>query len=212
MKAITIKYLFNSYLVDRFSDYQLKGSVLYQVTEGIILKGYSFDSSGFDKNAIYVQGFVHPLYVPFETISYTFGNRIFSNTLEKSNELEFSLGLKTKMLKFRSSTLDDVNSFSDFMKRYKGDIDLRQVYSHEILAYGYILNDNIFKATIALRLGKKYVSREAQNEPEKYWFKEALERLIKVELLLRQDKMLAVEQILKYRDYSLSQLKLDPVR
>lgn len=41
-----------------------------------IIRGFAFESSGFDPSSFYMWAFVHPLYVPEPRLSITFGHRI----------------------------------------------------------------------------------------------------------------------------------------
>lgn len=211
MKATVIKRLYSKYLSDSFSAYQLKGHLLYQISEGLLLKGFSFDSSGFDKNALYLQGFVQPLYIPDESVSYFCGDRIFSGSLSPENELEFCMNMKRQMLLFEKDLLIPMIGVSSFLRKCGYGLG-KQYFHHEALVYGYILNNNPTKAKIALLGAITSVSFSAKMEPELIWYKETLDRLKLVQKLLSQNPSLAIEQILTYRDYTLSQLKLDPLR
>ena len=121
------------------------------------------------------------------------------------------MDMKSRMLQFETNYLAPINSVSDFLRKFGYGFGM-QYFHHEALVYSYILNNNPTKAKIALFSAITSVSYSAMMEPDLIWYKECLDRLKLVQKLLSQDSSLAIEQILKYRDYTLSQLKLDPIR
>lgn len=76
MKSSEIKRLSTKYLLPHLPEYLVKGSLLYAQPVEQLLRGFVFESSGFDRTAFYVWVFVYPLYVPAPDIPLTFGERL----------------------------------------------------------------------------------------------------------------------------------------
>lgn len=76
MKSREIQRLLVKYLLPHLPGYHVKGSLLYAEPVEQLLRGFAFESSGFDATAFYVWVFVHPLYVPAPDIVLTFGERL----------------------------------------------------------------------------------------------------------------------------------------
>ena len=76
MKSSEIKRLSIKYLLPHLPEFRVKGSLLYVEPVEQLLRGFGFESSGFDRTAIYVWMFVQPLYVRAPDIVLTFGERL----------------------------------------------------------------------------------------------------------------------------------------
>ena len=63
-------------LLPELPGFAIKGSVMFLHPLGSLLRGISFDRSGFDKYAFYSNVFVMPLCVPISYITLNFGKRI----------------------------------------------------------------------------------------------------------------------------------------
>ncbi|MBI1923914.1 hypothetical protein HYR99_06650 [Candidatus Poribacteria bacterium] len=76
MKSRQFEVLSHKYLLPHLSGYGSKGPLLFVQPLKYLLRGFCFESSGFDPSAFYVWAFVQPLYVPSAVISLTFGKRL----------------------------------------------------------------------------------------------------------------------------------------
>jgi hypothetical protein len=77
MKGREWDKLFRRYLLADLPSFQGKGSLLFNAPVIHLLRGFSFDTSGFDRNTFYVHVFLQPLYVPRDHVAYLFGKRLY---------------------------------------------------------------------------------------------------------------------------------------
>src|SRR5690348_10025170 len=76
MKGREFEGLYRRYLLADLPGFTYKGSLLFARPVVHLLRGFSFDTSGFSADAFDVEVFVQPLYVPTDCITYTFGRRL----------------------------------------------------------------------------------------------------------------------------------------
>lgn len=93
MKKKRIEQLIKKYLFPYLNDFEVKGNLMFKKPIKEILNGFYFESSGFNSDTFYIYSFIQPLYVPSETLLFTFGDRIgkkygSSFTIEEENENE----------------------------------------------------------------------------------------------------------------------------
>lgn len=80
MKGKQFERLARKYMLPQLPGFGLRKHLLFAEPVGYLLRGFAFETSGFDPTAFTVWTFVQPLYVPdaFLGISYTFGGRLGS--------------------------------------------------------------------------------------------------------------------------------------
>jgi hypothetical protein len=76
MNASQFKRIATRYLLPKLPGMALKGRLIYASPVDQLLCGYYFETSAFNPSTFVVIAFVQPLYVPFSTVSFTFGRRL----------------------------------------------------------------------------------------------------------------------------------------
>jgi hypothetical protein len=76
MKATDIARLERLYLLPELPEFRQLGTLLYKAPVGLVLQGFEFDRSQFEKRALAVFCFVQPLYVPNDHLWFNFGDRL----------------------------------------------------------------------------------------------------------------------------------------
>lgn len=212
MKVSTIKRIYNTYLSEEFLDFDLKGKLLYQISEDSLLKGYCFDSSGFDKSSLLLHVFIQPLFHPVEYVVLEYGERIYSRNLEPNKEMEFSSIMLQKMLDYRSSYLDKVCSISDFLRINHAKLNRNDPYALEIVAYSYIQGGDYQRGESSLFSARKQMEKLTRAEPEVDWYEDVISRINIMYSLVKEDPVKAKSQLNSWSNYTLSQLKLPMIK
>lgn len=68
--------LFRRHLLPELPGFGCKGSLLFATPIQGLLRGFSFDTSAYDRRRFDIEVFVQPLYIPVDFIFYTFGERL----------------------------------------------------------------------------------------------------------------------------------------
>jgi hypothetical protein len=76
MKGREIERLARRHLLPLLPGFVARRSLVYRRPVGYFLHALSFDASSFTSSRIFVEAFVQPLFVPFEGLWYTFGDRL----------------------------------------------------------------------------------------------------------------------------------------
>jgi hypothetical protein len=76
MKGSAVERLARKHLLPALPGFAARRSLVYRRPLDEFLRGLSFDTSAFASGRIFVTAFVQPLFVPFDTLFYTFGFRL----------------------------------------------------------------------------------------------------------------------------------------
>jgi hypothetical protein len=76
MKRSAIERLARKHLLPKLPEFAARRSLVYRRPLDAFLRGLSFDTSGFASGRIFVTAFVQPLFVPSDSLFYTFGFRL----------------------------------------------------------------------------------------------------------------------------------------
>ena len=121
-----------------------KGTMAYYFVEEKemkVLVGLCLNSV-FDKEKFFIEYFVQPLFIPFDTFNLTIGKRI-GNYWIKDN-----ISLINKSLIFNK-----IDSFKNLLLWVKKNFDTKTIYQYQFLGYLYLLQDEPEKAILELKKG-----------------------------------------------------------
>lgn len=76
MRRQVVEKLAKEYLLSDLPGFVFTRGIIHRTPIGGLLRGFWFDSSAFDKYTAYVYVFVQPLYVPSESLFFTFGRTL----------------------------------------------------------------------------------------------------------------------------------------
>lgn len=76
MKTRKIEVFARKHLLPGLPGFEVNRTLVYRRPLLPILRGFAFEDSGFDANALYVWVFVLPLYIPAKHLTFTFGRRL----------------------------------------------------------------------------------------------------------------------------------------
>lgn len=76
MKRRRVEQLAKKYILPRLTGFEVTRGIIHATPIGDLLRGFTFDSSAFDRDVAYLCVFVQPLYVPEDHIVLTFGKRL----------------------------------------------------------------------------------------------------------------------------------------
>ncbi len=81
MKGPQIQRLAKKYVLPAIPEFHLEKRLLYLPPIDGLLRGFYFDSSGYDGAIFYAQMFVQPLYFPFVCVAFSVGERVWRPNL-----------------------------------------------------------------------------------------------------------------------------------
>lgn len=217
MRTQIITRLCRRYFLSYFPEFQSKGRILYNKDFHHLLRGFYFESSSFSTNLFTIEVFVQPLYIPDESISFTFGDRLgmiakrrdiwweYDETREKQISDEILPMLTSAGVRY----LDQRKSIEQFVAANECLVTRDNKYIQEAIGYGYILMNDTNKAMELLNHLYKMLSTDTQKDPSITWVNEQKNR---VRLILRhleeQDNKGAEQLLQQWRNYSVAHLKL----
>jgi hypothetical protein len=76
MKGKIVERIAKAHLLPRLPGWEVRGKLLYLREPADILRGVCVDSSAFSANAVYVEIFAMPLYIPTDHLYFSYGNRL----------------------------------------------------------------------------------------------------------------------------------------
>ena len=76
MKDRRMEAIARKYLLPKLPGFEIRRKILFKKPLVPILRGFAFDDSDFDPDAVFVIVFVLPLYLPSKHLTLTFGNRL----------------------------------------------------------------------------------------------------------------------------------------
>ena len=76
MRRQVVEKLAREHLLSDLRGFVVTRGIIHKTPIGGLLRGFWLDSSAFDKYSAYVYVFVQPLYVPEDTLVFSFGKRL----------------------------------------------------------------------------------------------------------------------------------------
>jgi hypothetical protein len=76
MKGSAVERLARKHLLPELPGFAVRRSLVYRRPLDVFLCGLSFDTSAFESGRVFVTAFVQPLFVPADSLVYTFGFRL----------------------------------------------------------------------------------------------------------------------------------------
>ena len=192
-------------LLQDFPGFAIKGSMMFISPVGHTLRGFCFETSGFDKRAFYLWSFFMPLYVPSEHIHFTFGERIGGNKRWNADQPELGAALRSEMLKelpflYSLKTAKDVaNALEPMTKR-------TNPHCHEAFAYTLIRSGKIGAAAEALNRLLKLIDMTVE------WQQKIAERVGLIQGKLLKNPEEALKQLDIWESETASNLGFEVLR
>jgi hypothetical protein len=217
MKARELKPLFRNYLAHKLEGFTLRGRMLYKEPIEYLLRGFSFEPSGFDSGGFYLQVFVQPLYIPFEAVGFFEGQRLGGGAQYwhvRDNESAVMGEVTTLMREVGLPFLESVRSPGALARwlEKKPITPMRM----EGLAYSLILAGRPQRAKTVLaelqpRLEQIHADESRRGRTIREWEIQFLGRVRTMRGLLERDPTGAVKQLSEWRNYTVHHLGLDDV-
>lgn len=217
MKTQLVKRLWNKYFLPDLPGFNIKGHLVYHQNLYDILRGFYFESSAFSGNTFTIEVFVQPLYVPNESVIFTFGDRLGFITKQKdiwwnfdeSREYEISQEILSMMIGSGLPFLEERESVKKFLQCYQNiDVNANK-HRVEAIGYSYIMNNEYAKATNLLSSLNDILSQDIQKHPEITWMKNLQCRVQMIlGYLQHQEYASAEQQLNEWKSYTLSNLNL----
>lgn len=208
MKANQWKPLFRSYLLPHLPHFKIRGSLLYAEPVEWLLRGFSFETSGWDSASFYLWFFVQPLYIPSDHIYFLFGKRIADSNLriEQGREEECMSVVLDFIQQQGISFIEQVHTPEDLANK------ARTIHPSpsdpnvcETIAYSLILSGRYDDADKELKRLLAYLEPQATSS----WDFQQMGRLYSIHQSLLRDPMVAVQKLQDWRDYTVLHLQLD---
>ena len=76
MRQKTVERLAKNHLLTHLPGYEVARGIIHATPITDVLRGFAFESSAFDSDVAYVWAFAQPLYVPRDSLVFTFGRRL----------------------------------------------------------------------------------------------------------------------------------------
>ena len=124
-------------LLQDFPGFAIKGSLMFISPVGHTLRGFCFDTSGFDKRAFYLWSLFMPLYVPSKHVHFTFGQRLGGNKRWNADQPELEAALRSEMLK-QLPFLSSLKTAKDVANALEPLTKGSNPHCHEAFAYTLI--------------------------------------------------------------------------
>lgn len=182
-----------------------------------MLQGFYFESSAFSRNSFTIDVFIHPLYIPDESIALTFGNRLSLIAkgcdiwweYEKTREKEISQEILSMTANAGLPFLEKRNSIEKLLRQYKGIKVNENKYIVEAVAYAHILVDEYKKSENMLRSFDIILSHDIQQNPDIIWMNDIQNRVQMIlGYLQNQEYDVAKQKLNEWRNITLSNFGL----
>lgn|SRR5262249_28471477 len=165
------------------------------------LRGFSFESSGFDKAAFYVWAFFLPLHVPRKYLSFNLGHRVGSGWEISNPTLDRELSSAMQKEVHPLVSLKTPENVIEAIRLQLGDY--KDLYSHEALAYMLAYSGDTRASLEALG----YLLRLLN--PAVRWQQEMASRALLLREKLLRDPNEARDQLVIWRAETLHNLGLE---
>lgn len=201
-------------LLPGLSGYEKRGPLLFSCPIDHILKGFYFESSGFNSTRFYVWAFVLPLYVPTKHISFSFGRRLSGAdgeawTLTETDMERLVDDLLKAMRREGFPYFQAMKTPEEFAKKALRLLENPDdPYLREAIAYSLILGKNVDEGLKAL----DYLSAVlAGIDQQKTWAEDMHCRASSLRDHLSKDKIEAAKKLLiEWERQTRENLKLEP--
>lgn len=219
MKASILMKAFRKHILPLLPNFRYKPTtILYATPVEMVLRAFYFQTSYLDREAFTVWVFAQPLYVPCDHFVLNIGGRLgwFQHDRDiwwrwrpEDNEQEKQVmqEIYWYMQKYGLPFLDKVRTPSEviwWIDKKSGNP--KDVHYQEIKAYSYIL---IGDYRLARRILPRLYTELRQDEPNYPWMGEIAERVNRMMSLLEQSSEAAVQQLYEWRQFTLTQLRLE---
>ena len=205
MKKTQIERYLKKRVLPSFSGFTVKGRMLYKKEADGLLHGYYFDQSASDADAVYVQCFVLPLYVPTSVVSFNFGDRLAHPDTGHSGwrigSDDESTPLLRRMEEANKEYLSRLKNPRDFAEKFSAAIP-NDIHTDEAVAYSWIICGDAKRAM-------EHLLRVEQVEVTAPWIVEVKARGERIKHLLQDGELIAAQNLLRdWQAQSESALKL----
>jgi hypothetical protein len=173
-------------LLPDFPGFAINGSLMFIAPVEHTLRGFCFDTSGFDKKAFYLCRLFMPMYVPAKHLHLTFGDRLGSNRRWHADQPGLETALRSAMLK-ELPFLESLKTAKDVAQALAPFLQGSNPHCHEALAYALVQAGDIPAALAALDTLLTLIDSVKRANPSVTWELEIASRaqLLKAKLMVR---------------------------
>ena len=217
MKSKLVERFCSKYFVPSLPGHRIKGNLLYIADVDYLLRGYSFESSAFSKNRFTIEVFIQPLYMPVDYLFFNFGNRLGTLSKEsdfwweydETKENEMTSDILSMIKKFGEKFLDKGRSLQSFVNEFDKPDILRNPNNKEAVGNAYILLEEYRRPKVLMNGLHHSLVEQINKNPEIDWLTHMDNRVLTLlDLLNKGEFRKAKQQLLDWREYTLSKLKL----
>ena len=214
MKRREFDALIRKHLLTHLPQFGVNGGVLFVRPLVYILRGYCFESSGFDPKSFYVWAFAQPLFVPTEALTLDLGCRLGairgrqcqSWKLTGDNEAKVMADVLRHINREGSVVVENFRTLEDFVRNAIGpDTNPYSPYPPEMVAYGAVLLDDV---GLVKKMFDRLEKSLADAKDHRPYHDEILERARSVRRAFERDPAQAVDILNTWRDQTAKNLKL----
>jgi len=192
------------------TEFRQHNTLLYKAPVGLVLQGFDFDRSSYDKRAVAVFCFVQPLYIPNDHLWFNFGDRL--RDLETNRDWWVVPETNPETVMRSIAQVMRVRGL-EFLAKYQGPADLAgwrvgldNPNNAEGVAYSKLLKGDVNGARRSLAsLMMLATSDEVGGRP---WVGEIASRAGRVSAALEQDLEAAKALLVSWRAETVSRLGL----
>jgi hypothetical protein len=220
MNANDFDRLSNKYLVPNLPNFKAKGWLVYNSQIESLLRGFSFESSGYDKQAFNLYVFVQPLYVPSDHTWFNIGTRLSHLnrgkdqwwTINKVNEKSVMNNILMLIKKDGLSFLDKYKTPVDIARKTpKSIISSGSFPVMEAIAYSFIFAGDYTKTKRKLELLSIRLADALLAYPNQKWLLETSNRIHTILAMLdNQNYSRILETLNSWTIVTMSNLNLLP--